>query len=184
MNKTGSLFLRGTVFIISLMCLFTVLKLSVYGAEKSSDTDKNNSYKGKTVILMSASEKEDKNIAEKIKEIASQFEKWGADVLSVELNVDKDGETNVDVTGDFSSLLSLGGSLGNLGNIGNIGDASSIADIIADKGFSNVKIIVVEKDTVVEKVIEDYRIDDGSKAEEVKEEIKEEVKEEVKEEDK
>ena len=115
MNKTGSLFLRGTVFIISLMCLFAVLKLSVYGAEKSSDTDKNNSYEGKTVILMSASEKEDKNIAEKIKEIASQFEKWGADVLSVELNVDKDGETNVDVTGDFSSLLSLGGSLGSLG---------------------------------------------------------------------
>ena len=162
MNKTGSLFLRGTVFIISLMCLFTVLKLSVYGAEKSSDTYNNNSYEGKTVILMSASEKEDKNIAEKIKEIASQFEKWGADVLSVELNVDKDGETNVDVTGDFSSLLSLGGSLGSLGSLGNIGDASSIADIIAEKGFSNVKIVVVDKDTSIDRIIEEFGPDDES----------------------
>ncbi|MBR4719055.1 MAG: hypothetical protein IKP31_02305, partial [Lachnospiraceae bacterium] len=149
-NKRG-LFVKAAILIMSFVFTLTLTNREyVFAAEKSRDNG-DGYYSGKTVIIMSADDKKNENIEYKIKKLSDKFREWGAEVLTIDVDVNSEGDATVDVTGDFASLLSLGNG---------VSDAESLVGLIIEKGFSNVKIIIVDEDTVVDDLIEEYSVDD------------------------
>ncbi len=123
-------------------------------------------YTDKLVILFADPQRDGKGVEDKIEELRKIYENVGAEVISADFDIDKDGETNVNITGDMSDYLSV---------LGSSNQAVSLMQKILSKGFSNVEIIVIDNDTDVN----DYLPKTVAQAEADKEAAEAEEREEI-----
>ena len=156
--------IRGIVFALAMIGIGMFVNTdTVYAADKSGN-EAYADYTGKMVILFADPRRDGKGIESKIEELRKIYEKVGAEVISADLSISKDGETDVNITGDFTDYLAA---------LGSDNQAVSLMEIILTKGFSNVEIIVVDEDTKTEDYLPKTVAQiEEEKAEEAREELK------------
>ena len=141
-RKKKASILKGALFALALLCMPVVFdQTDIYAAQESSTQEGQRDYKGKTVVLCTNPDKGKTDLIEKVNNLKSKYEGLGAEVITVVVRFDDNGETNIDVDGAVDSVISKAAA----GN-----DIDALLGTIIEKGFSNVEIIVVDDDTEVE----------------------------------
>ncbi len=156
--------IRGIVFALAMIGIGMFVNTDTVFAADKSGNEAYADYTGKMVILFADPQRDGKGIESKIEELRKIYEKAGAEVISADLSISKDGETDVNITGDFTDYLAA---------LGSDNQAVSLMEIILTKGFSNVEIIVVDEDTKTEDYLPKTVAQiEEEKAEEAREELK------------
>ena len=121
--------------------------------EKNEKTERTaEDYKDMLVVLCSKADSGDASVPEKVEALRKYFEGLEAEVITVEVEHDDNGDAEVNVTGDIKSLIK---------SLGNGNEMQGLWAKIVEKGFSNVEIVVIDEHTHVE----DYYVEGSAAAE-------------------